>query len=124
MPIHPDLKKLYPPNWAEISQRIRFGRARGRCENCGVRHGWIRTREGLLWSPEVIEMSLKFGISITGTKIVLTTAHLNHDPRDNRDENLAALCQKCHLAHDLLHHLASRRRNQEQRTGQGRLFER
>ena len=24
MPIHPSLKDLYPPDWAEISQRIRF----------------------------------------------------------------------------------------------------
>lgn len=28
--------------------------------------------------------------------IVLTVAHLNHDPSDCADENLAALCQQCH----------------------------
>ena len=27
MPIHPSLKEPYPPDWAQISQRIRFGRA-------------------------------------------------------------------------------------------------
>ena len=36
--------------------------------------------------------------------IVLTTAHLNHDPTDCRDENLRALCQRHHLAHDADHH--------------------
>jgi hypothetical protein len=55
---------------------------------------------------------------------VLTTAHLNHDPSDNREENLAALCQRCHLAHDLQHHLQSRRINREKAVGQLRLFER
>jgi len=29
-------------------------------------------------------------------KIVLTVAHLNHDPLDCREENLRTLCQACH----------------------------
>lgn len=33
-------------------------------------------------------------------KVVLTVAHLNHDESSNQDENLAALCQRHHLAHD------------------------
>lgn len=34
--------------------------------------------------------------------IVLTVAHVeNPDPSDCRDENLAALCQRCHNRHDL-----------------------
>jgi hypothetical protein len=33
--------------------------------------------------------------------IVLTVAHVtNDDPADCRDENLAALCQRCHNRHD------------------------
>lgn len=31
---------------------------------------------------------------------VWTTAHLNYDPSDNRDENLKALCQACHNRYD------------------------
>ena len=35
-------------------------------------------------------------------RIVLTTAHIhNPDPEDLRDENLAALCQRCHNWHDI-----------------------
>jgi len=47
----------------------------------------------------------------TGSKVVLTVAHLGaprpdgtpgdkHDKTDVRDENLAALCQRCHLNFD------------------------
>jgi len=36
--------------------------------------------------------------------IVLTTAHLNHDPTDCRPENLAAMCQRHHLQYDQRHH--------------------
>lgn len=37
-------------------------------------------------------------------KIVLTVAHLNHTPEDCRDENLKAMCQRCHLRYDHDHH--------------------
>jgi len=37
-------------------------------------------------------------------KVVLTIAHLNHTPGDDREENLKALCQRCHLAFDKDHH--------------------
>ncbi len=36
--------------------------------------------------------------------IVLTVAHLNHTPEDCRPENLAAMCQRHHLAYDAQHH--------------------
>ena len=74
------LKDLYPPDWAQISQRIRFQRARGRCEWCGAAQG----------RPH----------PVTGSKVFLTTAHLDHDPANNADDNLAALCQKCHNTYD------------------------
>jgi len=41
--------------------------------------------------------------------IVLTIAHLNHIKEDCRDENLQALCQKCHLNYDLKRHIANRK---------------
>jgi hypothetical protein len=34
--------------------------------------------------------------------IVLTVAHLNHDPADCREENLRALCQRCHNRLDVV----------------------
>ncbi len=36
--------------------------------------------------------------------IVLTVAHLNHQPEDCAPENLAAWCQQHHLAYDADHH--------------------
>lgn len=39
MPINPELKHLYPPDWKAISHRVRFERAGGKCERCGVPHG-------------------------------------------------------------------------------------
>lgn len=36
--------------------------------------------------------------------IVLTVAHLDHDPRNCDPSNLKALCQKCHLDYDQQHH--------------------
>jgi hypothetical protein len=40
--------------------------------------------------------------------IVLTVAHLNHVAGDDRDENLKALCQWCHLNYDRQHHAETR----------------
>jgi hypothetical protein len=36
--------------------------------------------------------------------IVLTVAHLDHDPRNCALSNLKALCQYCHLRYDAEHH--------------------
>lgn len=95
MPV--DLKR-YPSEWREISQSIRFGRAGGVCEwpGCTARHG----------EPN----------PVTGSKIVLTTAHLPIDangiPCDAHDKmhatefNLLALCQRHHLMLDHADHMA------------------
>lgn len=39
-------------------------------------------------------------------RIVLTVAHLNHVPEDCRDDNLKALCQRCHNQLDAKHRRA------------------
>ncbi|MGH3449557.1 MAG: hypothetical protein ACRDQW_02300, partial [Haloechinothrix sp.] len=46
----------------------------------------------------------------TGTRVVLTVAHLNHTPEDCHPDNLRALCQGCHLHHDRDHHVRTRAR--------------
>ena len=114
MPINP---RDYSPDWAEISRRIRFERAEGRCEcrgecghehpggRCNAPHGVTvyRSRsEPWLWRKEP-------GEGFYPVKIILTTAHLDHDRRHNGDENLRAFCQFCHLTHDRLHGAALRR---------------
>ena len=99
MPIHPDDRDRYPDDWPEISDRIRFGRAGGRCEcegECGLGH--------------VGRCPWQFGQLKRGRRIVLTTAHLDHTPEHCDDENLRAMCQGCHLHYDRAHHQESRKR--------------
>ena len=136
----------YPPNWREISQYIRFERAGGKCERCGVEHGvWgQRDPDGRFWSMAEIEQAIATGRlegvddGSTGGwskpfKIILTTAHLGvplpdgspgdkHNKKDVRPENLAALCQKCHLNEDRAEHIENRKRNRHRRAGQLDLF--
>jgi len=50
---------------------------------------------GLPWRPRTVQC-------------ILTVAHLDHNPRDNQDSNLKALCQWCHLNYDRLHHKETR----------------
>jgi hypothetical protein len=99
MPIRPENRSKYPPNWTEIAERIKWERAGGRCEmltldgeRCtavhGSRHPW------------------------TGSIVVLTCAHLNHDETDCSDENLRAACQCCHNRYDFAHRLRNRQRRE------------
>jgi 5-methylcytosine-specific restriction endonuclease McrA len=113
----PISRKRYPDNWAEISRRIRFERAGGLCEcrgecghehqggRCNAPHGETVHRnraEPWVWRREPSE-------GFYPVRIILTTAHLDHDRSNNNDANLRALCQFCHLNHDRLHGAALRR---------------
>lgn len=90
----------YPPDWEEISKRIRQ-RANGACEWCGAKAG------------EPIH-------GRAGSKVILTVHHMGvpkpdgtpgdpHDKMDCREENLVALCQGCHLRADLPIHMVHAR---------------
>jgi hypothetical protein len=96
MPIREENKKRYPPEWPEISARIRFERAGNRCEGSPGFYPDCRAENG---KPH----------PVTGSKVVLTVAHLNHTPEDCRDENLMAMCQRCHLTYDAKHKAEQRR---------------
>lgn len=52
------------------------------------------------------------------TRVVLTVAHLDHTPENCADDNLAALCQRCHLGYDLATHVRNARETRERRSGQ------
>lgn len=100
MPIRPENRELYPADWPAISELIRFTRAGGRCEcegECGR-----GTHAGRC--PNVHGQPA-YG---TGSRVILTTAHLNHTPQDCRLENLKAMCQGCHLHYDKDHHARTR----------------
>lgn len=99
-PIRAENRARYPKDWPQISQRIRFERAGGRCEclgECGR-----GTHDGRC--PNVHGQPA-YG---TGSRVVLTTAHRNHVPEDCGDSNLFAACQGCHLHYDRDHHAATR----------------
>lgn len=103
MPIRPELRALYPKNWAAISKRIRFERAGNRCEWCDAANYWFHPQ--------------------TGSVVVLTVAHLDHDPTNNAEDNLAALCQRCHNRYDAAKRGQNRKHNARRAAGQLRLFE-
>jgi hypothetical protein len=88
MPIRAENRARYPRDWPAISFRIRRDRAGWRCEQvdsngirCGATHG----------EPH----------PMTGSKVVLTVAHLDHTPENCDDGNLLAMCQRCHNLYDL-----------------------
>lgn len=120
MPIKAENKKLYPKNWKQIRQDI-LKRANNKCEFCGVEnHAWgYRDKNG-----EFITRSDDIA-GKTIFQIVLTIAHLDHNPENNNPENLRALCQKCHLNYDKEHHAETRRKTKalkELQSGQQKLF--
>lgn len=82
MPIRKELRHHYAgPEWQATRERIRE-RAGDLCEKCGAPNGLFNVQCGC--------------------------AHLNHDPSDNRDDNLAWLCRRCHLIHDKGQHKQTR----------------
>jgi hypothetical protein len=113
MPIAPENRARYPKDWKAISQRIRFERAGGRCEcvgECGLDHGDRCTAHHGSPHPH------------TGSNVVLTTAHLDHTPEHCADDNLKAMCQRCHLRLDRHHHAMNARATRNRKAGQDDLF--
>ena len=120
----------YPANWNEIRARIlrRAGgneddpRIGARCEKCRVRNYDVGRRvngefvdDAREYIPEGEDdpfpsyRAAKFyadELNLTANEpyivIVLTIAHITDpDPQNVADDNLAALCQRCHNRHDV-----------------------
>jgi hypothetical protein len=96
MPLTPDRRAAYPPNWDDLSRWVRFDRAGGRCEcpgDCGR-------------DPSHLEVDgrcgRRHGEMLPGrtTGVVLTTMHLDQDVTHNCPDNLRAGCEACHLSFD------------------------
>jgi hypothetical protein len=130
LPISKANKDKYPKDWPAVRERI-LVRAGERCEfrcadgtRCGAPN-WLRVARELE-NPEawiaVREHDEQLGGYRAPVTIVLTIAHLNHDVRDCRDENLRAGCQLHHLRHDAAHHRANARRTIRRRRGELELF--
>ncbi len=104
MPIRKEMAARYPKDWKIRSRFVRFVRARNRCEWCGAHNG----------QPH----------PITGSIVVLTTAHVFDDrPEACSLLNLAALCQKCHLGHDKALHVRQGWLNRHNRKAIADLFD-
>ena len=94
--------------WPQLSAMIRFERAKGRCECCRRPHGFNvwHLGDGRWWDEEAKTWrngrgrslprlaAIDDAMAIKVTKVVLATAHLDHDPTNNRSRNLKALCQR------------------------------
>lgn len=105
MPIRPSERKRYPADWRLISLRIRNDRAGGFCEclgECDRHDGWCLARDGKRHP-------------VTTSIVRLTVAHLDHTPENSHDDNLRAMCQRCHLSYDREHHAETRARTLAER---------
>ena len=128
-------KKKYPPSWdTEIRPRI-LKRADYCCENCGVKQYTVgyRDADGKM-VPLIIGKTYKEGnalrhrmIEVMGRKLIvirITIAHLNHDEWNHEvtDEELAALCEKCHFDHDRIDNDLRKKYGKEHKRYQAELF--
>lgn len=102
MPIRAENRDRYPPEWPLISLWVRVC-AGWRCEWCNAEHG----------EPH----------PITGSKVVLTVAHLDHQPENCAPTNLVGLCQRCHNGHDAKARRAGIRTRERQAMGTGELLD-
>lgn len=137
MPIRREHRFFYPIDWRELSAAIRFGRAKSRCEGCGRPHGQrvFCLADGRWWDDEAETwrdgsgriVCLAVGAddvlaAVRRTRVVLATAHRNHDTADNAPANLAAWCQRCHMLHDRPEHARRRWLTVFRRKALGDLF--
>ena len=111
-PIRPENRQRYPKDWKAIVAKVRE-RSEDRCE-CRGECGLHRTTGGPRRCVEVNGHAAKWARG----RIVLTVAHLDHQPENCDLENLRHMCQRCHLRYDVKHHAETKQRTRESATGQ------
>lgn len=142
MPIRPENRHRYPRDWPAVRERI-LTRAGYRCEHPGCLarqysiglwwlrdgvHQWAEQYEPPATYAEAKQLRAEafWEVQHVGgeplTIIVLTVAHLDHQPENCADENLRALCQRHHLAHDHEHHRANAQATRRAKSGTAELF--
>jgi hypothetical protein len=138
MPIRKQHRWLYPIDWPQITDAVRFGRAKGKCEQCSRPHGKLvcHLGDGRWWDEESSVWRDDRGRQVRKgapppprpdhdrtTRVYLATAHLDNNPGHNDQRNLRALCQRCHIIHDRPEHLRRRRLSFLMSRAMGDLFE-
>lgn len=124
MPIKAEHRAKYPKEWRLISTLIRKYRALDLCE-CRGECGHDHEAENAPWITGHIRRCLAgndYPHPVTKSRVVLTVAHLDHDPTHNTEANLRALCQRCHLAYDAKHHRAEAHKTRRARKALGELI--
>ena len=135
-------RSRYPADWQRISERRRR-LSGGRCEcrgECGHSHGlaFDHCDEdihdcngcdgtghgdcGAVMRAARCEARHAEPHPVTGSQVVLTVAHLDHDTSHNDDDNLRAMCQRCHLAYDAELHQRNARATRRRRRALADLF--
>ena len=116
MPIRPENRARYPKGWQAISAEIRR-LADNKCEECGVPNGQLGGRDErgewhraqptgdnglrLTWPSEGNHgWCDDYPDKLRIVRIVLTVAHLDHQPENCERANLRAWCQRCHNRYD------------------------
>lgn len=102
----------YPPNWKDVIRPRILKRDNYACKFCLLPQRAVGYRElngSFVICDEFMEEWARKADKRVFT-IFLTVAHLCHDPMCEKDEHLAALCQKCHLNHDRPVNIMKRRR--------------
>lgn len=108
MPIRPEHRHLYPPDWTALTEALKEA-AGWRCTctgECGRDHGGRCVEvhgEPATWRRQSAIVSSR------PARVVLTVGHRNHRPDDCSPANLAVWCQDCHLRHDRPEHARRRR---------------
>jgi hypothetical protein len=127
MPLSPELRHLRDADgelvyrgaaWQARRERL-LARAGNKCERCRVPNGKVVERahrdswkHGEHWySPDGFPP--RAWRKVRTLRIVLTMAHLTHDPLRNDDEDLAMLCQWCHLNYDRHQHKETRQAHKD-----------
>lgn len=108
MPIRAENRHRYPPDWQMIRAAI-LARAGNRCEGSPL---WPDCRAANAQPHPV-----------TGARVVLTIAHLDHTPENCAADNLRAWCQRCHNAYDAAMRAAGIKARARQVSALGDLFD-
>lgn len=119
----------YHPEWETKIRPDILERDGHKCKFCGIpnyeigwrdfKGDWNKLSEGHVGDVEA-EFAKELGYKVI--KVVLTVAHLDGNKDNNDYDNLASLCQKCHLSHDKVQHMTNSRLTRERNKGLQRLF--
>jgi len=126
MPIKPANRDRYPKEWKRIRERI-LARSGGRCEcrgECGRKHSEICVcfeEPCTCERGRCCELDRFIAATFRGS-VVLTIAHLDHEPENCADANLLALCQDCHNRYDRDHRTGTAATTRHERKASGDLF--